>query len=390
MKKFGENTLKNSIRIIVLGGHVQSYGIVKIFGESNIYSIVIDKEKHNIARHSKYCKSFYKATYDNLIDLLKKFIANNLYQNCLIIPTDDYYVRILSQNRDLLNTHFKVAIDSWDKVNIFFNKRNSYPIVEALGVPIPKTYYPDNINNLEALSEQISFPCIIKPAVVLDFSRHFKKKVFVCNNYEELKNNFYKAVSIINPNELLIQEIIPGSSYNQYSVGLFFNKNESYNLLVARRKRQHPIDFGNATTYAETVDMPILIEYAEKILSKTEFTGICEVEFKYDERDNKFKFLEVNPRTWKWHLISEPAEIPFLLNILKFYNNQQPISDKKYKKAGWRDIITDIPISILMFLKGLKNYKSKTEKNVEAVYNIKDLRPFIFHLIYTPFFIFKR
>ena len=171
---------KNKTGVIVLGGHVQGYGIVRVYGENNIPSVVIDTSKFNIAKHSKYCIKFYQSSYISLIELLLNLGKQNKFQDWLLIPTDDYYVRLLSQNKETLSQYFKVTVDDWEVIKLFFNKRNSYPLVESVGVPIPKTYYPNSLDDLKNFENEVEYPCIIKPAVMLDFYRHFKRKVFVC------------------------------------------------------------------------------------------------------------------------------------------------------------------------------------------------------------------
>lgn len=375
--------------VIVLGGHVQGYGIVRIFGENDILSVVIDTSRYNIARHSKYCVKFFRSSYEEIIDLLLNLGKKDKYIDWLLIPTDDYYVRLLSINKNILSKYFKVAVDNWEVVNLFYNKRNSYQLVKEVGVPIPKTFYPNSIDDLKVIDNSIVYPCIIKPAIMLDFYRHFKQKVFVCNNFDELKQNYFRAIQIIKPEEILVQEIIPGSSEHLYSAGIFFDRNKSYNYLVARRKRQHPIDFGNATTFAETVVKNILIEYSLKILSKAKFWGICEVEFKYDERDKKYKFLEVNPRTWKWHTIAVAAGIPFLMSMYNYLTEGYPIIKKDYKSVGWRDVITDLPTILKMIRKNVFS-RSQQKMIIHAVLNLKDFNPFIYQLIYLPYLFLKR
>jgi D-aspartate ligase len=379
----------NKPGVVVLGGHVQGYGIVRIYGQNNIPSVVVDKTRYNIARHSRYCVAFQEVGYDVLVESLIGLGRQGRYKGWLLMPTDDYYVRLLSQNKDELSKYFVVTVDDWETINTFFNKKNSYPLVQAAGVPFPKTFYPDSFEDLKKVSQDINFPCIIKPAIMLDFYRHFKKKVFVCNNQEELETNYQSATSVIDPPDLLIQEIIPGSSEHQYSVGMFFDRNRSYNYLVARRKRQHPVDFGNATTYSETVDIPVLVEYAHKILSMAKFFGLCEVEFKFDERDQQYKFLEVNPRTWKWHLISQTAGIPFLPSLYKYCTEGRPIIEKGFKKVGWRDIVTDLPVILDMKRKGIYKRADKT-KTISAVASLLDFRPFIFQLLFVPYNFLKR
>jgi len=378
-----------NIGAIVLGGHVQGYGIVRILGEYNIPNVVIDTSKKNIARHSKYCISFFECQYENLIEFLRILGEEGEYKDWLLIPTDDYYVKLLSKNKSMLEQFFKITVAKWDIIKLFFNKRNTYPLAERLGIPTPKTYYPNSLDEIKDICSDLEFPCIIKPAVMLDFYRYFKKKVFICNNIHELELNYKKAIQKISPDEILIQEIIPGNCENQYSVGMFFDLNKSVNYLVGRRKRQHPIDFGNATTFAETVDVPILINYAEKILQEAGYWGICEVEFKYDERDKEYKLLEVNPRTWKWHLISYKAEIPFLLSIYNnlIYGTAKEMKD--YKHSSWQDFVTDVPTILNMVIKGA--FQPATSNNtIQAVFNRNDIKPFIFQLIYLPSFIYSR
>ncbi len=374
---------------IVFGGHVQGYGIIKIFGESKIPTILIDRSNKNIAKHSKYCWLFIECEDDDVISLLSSLNKYSELKGWLLFPTDDYYVRILSQNREELSNFFNVTVDDWGVIKHFFNKRFSYPLASENNIPIPETHYPNSIEDIEIISEKIEYPCIIKPAIMLDFYKYFGQKVFVCKNKMELLKNYTKALKILQPEELLIQEIIPGNCENQYSVGMFFDRDKSYNLISGRRKRQHPIDFGNATTFAETVNIPILIEYAEKILKAVNFSGICEVEFKYDSRTKEFKFFEVNPRTWKWHMISEVADIPFLLSIYHFMLYHKPIIKKEFNIVGWRDLVTDVPIILKLFFTG-NLIRSRNKQVISAVFNKKDCKPFIYQLIYIFYFLVKR
>lgn len=374
---------------IVLGGHVQGYGVVKILGQAEIPSIVIDKTSINIARHSTSCKNFYRAEYNEVVDLLLKFARSKLYKNWMLIPTDDYFVRILSQNRNMLSEHFKVSVDEWEVVNLFFDKRNSYPLADSADVPVPKTSYPGNLDELMECSKDIEYPCIIKPAVMLDFYRQFKTKVFVCESPRDLSDKYHQAADKLGAQSVMVQEIIPGSTEAQYSVGMFFDRDQSYDYLVARRRHQHPLDFGNATTYAETAVVPELVEYSERILKKAGFWGLCEIEFKHDQRDGKFKFLEVNPRTWKWHAIANKAGIPFLLSMYNYLYKHQPLIKKDYKPAAWCDIVTDIPVRFEM--KGRKMDTRIIKRDLEhAVLNLKDIKPFLYQLLYVPYFVHNR
>ena len=110
--------------VIILGGHVQGYGIIRVLNSSfGVTAIVIDNKKFNIAKHSKYCQKFYHIPYRHTLKLLLALKESASYENWVIFPTDDYYVEILSKNKDQLSGYYRVAVDGWEKVKLFFDKR---------------------------------------------------------------------------------------------------------------------------------------------------------------------------------------------------------------------------------------------------------------------------
>jgi D-aspartate ligase len=213
-----------------------------------------------------------------------------------------------------------------------------------------------------------------------NIARHSK----YCESFHLVQND-----EIIPADEIIVQEIIPGGSHEQYSVGCLFNRTEPLASLVARRLRQNPVDFGNATTYAETVDNPELAEAAHILLKKIHYKGICEVEFKRDPRDNRFKLLEVNPRTWKWHTISEAANVPFIESYTNLLQGKEARRHHFWEHVSWSHYVTDIPVIIKMIVRSM--YKKPNKKNhVRAVLQADDLMPALFELIYIPYLIKTR
>lgn len=371
--------------VIVLGGHVQAYGIMRVFGELGIDAVIIDSKEYNISRHSKYCKEFYLVSYRHTIKLLLGFVAKGKYKNWVIYPTDDYYVRILSESKAALSGHFTVAVDDWDTVEKFYDKRLSYPIAESVGVPIPKTHYIFTIQSASEWADNVKYPCIIKPAIMKDFYDKLKVKAILCNNEDELIKGLERATQVVAIDNLMVQELIPGLFGSQFSVGVLFDGTQALNYIIAKRKRQHPLLFGNATTYAETVNVPELLDYTVKILSKAGYKGICEVEFKYDHRDGQYKFLEVNPRLWKWHLLAQKSHVPILESSYRYLVEGSFKATEGFESAAWIDIVTDLKARFDLLRKGIK-YTDKEKNVVAAVYNKHDIVPFLMQLAYLPCF----
>src|SRR5680860_975787 len=115
----------------------------------------------------------------------------------------------------------------------------------------------------------------------------------------------------------MVQDLIPGYGEAQYAYCALFREGEERASMVARRSRQHPAEFGRASTHAVTVEVPELEELSKRFLSAISYTGLAELEYKHDERDDTFKLLDFNARTWGYHSLGRRAgvDFPYLLYL---------------------------------------------------------------------------
>lgn len=387
--------MKNEVGAIVIGGHFQGLGVVRALARRGVKVVVVDHQ-HCISRFSRYIDKFIFSPAvlkeDAFLDFMVDLHQRMRYDKWVLFPTDDETVLFLSKNKNLLERFYTVPTPKWDIVKFAYNKKYSYKLAESLDIPIPKTYYPNSLK--ECIDMELEYPLIIKPAVMRDFFRITKKKVFCANNKEELIDMYQKAAMIINPSEILIQERIPDVANNLYSFCPLFKEKKVLTSIVAKRWRQHPMDFGQASTYAETVYIPELKEMGSRLLSAMDYYGLCEVEFIRDSRNEQYKFLEVNPRVWGWHTLALKAgvNLPYLL-----YQDisGNPVHNGFYRQGvKWFRLTTDVPTVLTEIYKKRMNIKDylhslKGEKEY-AVFSMKDPLPFIGELFLIPFLWKKR
>lgn len=374
--------------VIVLGGHVQALGICRILGSEAIPIVVIDETKYNLARHSRYCDRFFNFCNNQLLEKLLSMPFTSTYRDWLIMPTNDHHVKLLSENKAELAKFYKVGADVWQTVRLFYHKSLSYPIVKGLGIPLPQTIYFESYEEAEKLSADLMYPVIIKPSIMIQFYFEFRKKVIVCDTRDVLLTMLCKVLAKFEAHDVLIQEIIPGDPKNQYSVGLLSRAGDVLNKITVRRARQHPIDFGNATTFAHTVNVPIIEDYARQIMHNTQYNGVAEIEFKFDARDGQYKFLEVNPRTWKWHTIAKAAGCNLLRNYYNLIYGRN-LTECVTNDASWTHSILDIPIRAQMRLKGMEII-AQSQNNAMATISLDDPVPALYELLYFPLNAIKR
>jgi predicted ATP-grasp superfamily ATP-dependent carboligase len=391
---------KNPGRVgaIVIGGEHPGLGIVRSLGRRGIPVCVID-DQHSVSQFSRYATQVVRVkdlrdegrTVDNVLEVGQRYGL----KGWVLFPTRDETVAAFSRHRDRLAEFFRVTTPGWDTVRWAWDKKNTYDRAAELGIPVPRTFNPRTEDELADLYSRL--PMALKPAVKENFFYATGAKAWRAETPDQLRDLFRRAIRQIAPEEILIQEIIPGDGQQQYSYCAFFRDGQALSSLVARRIRQHPREFGRAATYVETFassDAPELEELSLRFLKAIDYYGLVEVEFKRDPRDGKFKLLDVNARTWGFHSIGGPAGVDF--PYLQYADQLGEPVERSVGKAGvgWLRLITDIPTAAADLLSGHTNlgaYLQSLERTrVESVFSGDDLMPSIAEVILLPYLVMKK
>ncbi len=377
---------------LVIGGDHPGLGVARSLGRRGIRVCVID-DARCISSYSKYVERVVRVkdlrderkTIDSVIDVGRRF---NL-RNWVLLPTRDETVASFSKNRRELEAFFRVPVPEWDTVKWAWDKKNTYELAEKLDIPCPKTFNIASAEELPGLYDRL--PLAVKPAVKENFFYETGAKAWRANTVDELHKLFARARRQISTEEILLQEIIPGNGATQYSFCAFFKDGRSHSTMVARRERQHPMEFGRAATYVESVDEPIVEELSERFLKAINYYGIVEIEFKRDFRDGKFKLLDVNARVWGFHSLGAAAgvDFPYLLFADQLGHSTSQCRGKP--GVGWVRLITDIPTALSGMLRGNGNVALWIETlrriRVESVFARDDPFPSVAEAIMLPFLI---
>lgn len=384
-----------NVGAIVIGGDFQGLGILRSLSQQGVPTCLLDNEIC-IARFSRYREKFFKClsvkNEKAFLDFLKDLVEREGLRGWVVYPTSDETVYFLSKHKAVLEKYLCIPTPSWRVTKYLYDKRLTYQLADSLGISIPKTWYPKSPEEVSELD--IPFPVIIKPAIKDNFYPQTKSKAVLADNKAELIEAYKKANSIINSSEIMIQEVIPGRPNNLFSFCSLFKDGRVLARLVARRARQHPMDFGHASTFVETVDIPELEKLGARLLDAVGYYGLSEVEFKYDPRDGRFKLLEANPRTWGWHSIGLRAGVDFSYLLYKDLVGETVVANGFKKGVKWARLVTDIPTAAKEVLKGKMSvadyFKSLKGEKEFAVFSWRDPLPFIVELGLLPYLWKKR
>jgi predicted ATP-grasp superfamily ATP-dependent carboligase len=192
----------------------------------------------------------------------------------------------------------------------------------------------------------------------------------------------------------MVQEIIPGDGCQQFSSCVFFKDGHALASMEAQRWRQHPPEFGRAATFVESINLPIVTEITLNFLKAINYYGLAEIEYKFDSRDQKYKLLDVNARTWGFHSLGAPAGVDFAYLL---YADQvgDPVEICRGRPGvGWIRMLTDLPTSLSGMLGGDLGVgtflRSLQGPRVESVFSAEDILPTLAEIALLPYLTVKK
>lgn len=338
---------------LVIGGNYRGLTIARSLGRNHVPVWVTAPPEEQLAGLSRYTQRrlpWMQGENEEQVAYLLWLAEQHGLDQWVLFPTSDESAALLSRFHGELSRRFRVTTPTWDVLRWAYDKRLTYQLAAQQQVDHPWTLYPSTEADLEAAD--FPFPLILKPATHAGNNRFTVDKAWPVANRTELLTRYREARQLITPDLILVQEMIPGGGEAQFSFTALCRDGRAIASLTARRTRQYPIDFGHSSCLVETLEVPQIEAPARRLLAAMRYTGIVEVEFKFDARNRRYKVLDINPRLWTWSALCARAGVdyPYLLWRMMVGNPVPEVTGQ----AGvrWVRMSTDIPAAFHEMLRG--------------------------------------
>jgi glutathione synthase/RimK-type ligase-like ATP-grasp enzyme len=219
------------------------------------------------------------------IDKILKFCRQKKID--AIFPVSDKEIVIFARHREIYEKlNIAVAANNHQVLDTAFNKYEVSAIADEIGYPCPRTVKCASTEEAIEAAAKMSFPLILKPYV----SGGGSYDVMFIRNQEQLLKEFREKSRKIN--NLILQEYIQGNK--ERSLNIVLDSEKQVRLAFTLRKMRHIKP--SLSTAVEVVENPSEMDKAVELVQRLGIVGFCAVQTKLDERDNKYKLIEVNPR----------------------------------------------------------------------------------------------
>jgi predicted ATP-grasp superfamily ATP-dependent carboligase len=366
--------------LIAEGEDPLALAILRSLAAKGIGTAIMSSFPRCISFSSRYCKTQIlvpsMAHEEKFAKAVEKIVKKTRFN--VLFPIFEWSLLPISENRDRIGRYVRLPISSHQSILTCFDKSSTLKLASNNGIPIPKTYFVQNLAELNKISEEIKYPCVVKPrfSVVWMNGRAFNRRPGYANSASDL-SVIYKDIHRNFPFPL-IQEYIPGTNY---SVAAICKEGKLKGLCCIKVTRAWPPTGGNSC-FRESVPLePRMREYSEKLLEALNWYGIAEVEFRLDSRDNVPRLLEINPRFWGSLpvAIKSGVDFPYLLYRLAMDGDISPVFSYKVGIKG-RFLEQDLLYIFSLFGQSAPNLNThKGRRCVSLIKWLKFYEPRIFY-----------
>jgi carbamoylphosphate synthase large subunit len=259
----------------IVNKSLSSKGIKVHTGDSSFWNM----NRFSLLPNKSFIYPNFYADPTAFIDFLRKYLKK--HQIPFLIPTHEetfVIAKFLSYLEGV-----KTLVADYESLKIAHKKNLSVGLASTLGIDLPDSIVPENIDDCHYFFDQYQKPIVLKYN-----NSNGSRGVFYISNLKEFD------LHLKNFGSFILQEYVQGEGYG---VSMLYNKGEK-RAIFTHKRLQEKISTGGTSTHRVSVRNEMLEEYAERILDHLQWNGVAMVEFKFNEIEKKGWFMEINPRFW--------------------------------------------------------------------------------------------
>lgn len=293
-------------RVLVLGDYRQTITVVRSLGRAGYEVTLGTSDPRSSTRLSRYVADVW--VYDNASP--QRF--QNHLEAFLKSERPDFVFAVgETQLRHVIDVAARLeplaiwANPDFATVARCFDKRATYELAAALGVPCMPWAEFTSIDEWRIRASELGFPLVVKRKD--SSTRVQQRKALVLRTPEELESCLAGIASDPDPQSLLLQKFSPGVRHNCHIAAADGHLIAYFQQKVLRTDEAD--DTGIGVAGESVAPSPRLRASCEALVGALRYTGIGCIQFLVDESAGEVSFLELNAR------MDSTAALPYRLGL---------------------------------------------------------------------------
>lgn len=368
------------VRVLVMDGRIQScLPVLKALRLGGHHVTIAESDPLCVGFFSRYPHRRIRhrdPRFDpeGFLSDLKGHLATGEYD--VLIPILDVTAELVSQHKPELARFVRIPLVDYPIFMRARDKSQTMKIAQAHGLPVPHTYFPEEMD-IDEIAKGVDYPVLIKPNISVGARGLTKVK-----DARELKELYPLVVARYGP--CTIQEFIPQTGLQYKAQFLLDRHGEAKAWVVYSKIRHFPLE-GGVSTLNCTVAREDIAALGKRLLHAMDWYAYADIDLITDPRDGRIKIMEVNPRITGSVKICFEAGVDFakMLVALAMGCKVEPI--KKYQVGLY---LRHPGLDLIWFAKSKNRFKADPNwfwffgKNLRYdVWSFKDPGPFMAYVM---------
>ena len=289
---------------MLFGGDINTYSVARAFYERyKVKSYTFGKFATGPSYQSRiieYTPNPKIDTDEVFMKTVKSFCSKHADKTVVLVGCGDSYVSLISKHKNELPKNTIAPYIDFDLMNSLQQKETFYKLCEKHGVDYPGTI----IHNKEMghdFEMNFPFPVILKPSDSIQYWEHpfdTQKKVYTIKDKKELDQVLDDIYGAGYTGKLIIQDMIPGNDEYMRVLTSYSDHNGKVKMMCLGHvllEEHTPHGLGNHAVIITEPNKELMMRVKD-LLEELHYVGFSNFDIKYDRRDGKFKFFEINTR----------------------------------------------------------------------------------------------
>lgn len=360
---------------VMLGGDINTYSVSRAFYEKyNVKCHVFGKYPTGPSYGSRIIE--YEAdprieTDEYFVKRMNGFASEHKDKTIILVGCGDSYVALCSKHKNELAENIITPYIDYDLMHSLQMKETFYGLCDKWGIDYPGTVIYDRSMG-DDFEMNFPYPVIMKPSNGIQYWEHpfdTQKKVYTIHDHAEMISVLNDIYGAGYTDKMIIQDMIPGNDEYMRVLTSYSDRNGKVKMMCLGHvllEEHTPHGLGN---HALIITEPNkeLMDRVKNLLESMNYVGFSNFDIKYDTRDGKFKFFEINTRQGRsnFYVTGSGFNVAEYITEDFFYGKELPL-----KYAGEEHLWTVVPKGVaLKYVKdpGLKARMKKLWSSGEVV-----------------------
>lgn len=330
--------------------HHGGVGAIRSLGRLGVPMYAVTEDRWTPAARSRYLdRAFVWPTTgteepERLVEGLLR-IGRRIGRPTVLVPTDEEAAVLIAEHQDALAGPFLFPRVDAELPRRLASKQGLHQLCAEHGVPSPAAAFPDSYADVEAFAAEARFPVVAKNREA--FVRRRQPAVSGTTRIEGPGRLLALARGWGEHPGVILQEYLPREDAEDWIVHAYFDADSTaLAMFTGVKVRSWPPHAGMAA-HAYVVGNAQLAELARQFIKRIGFSGVVDLDLRFDRRDGQYKLLDFNPRMGaQFRLFENEAGVDVVrAQHLHLTGRKVPEGEQR---AGHRYVVENIDLPALL------------------------------------------